>query len=227
MFDVTGGSIAHSCTLGARGSFATVTTNLAELLSRPGARIDEVRRWLDDREVADTVQSLRTLDRAGQRRMYTLASLSAPMGLEHLVASHRAARSEVRHIGRNTLPVPAAFRGFEKRFCKPEDGSPRLFGYNEGASVRWFGPGYFVASAVRSDPVWAARGDIVVDYFQVPDGPVAETWPAVIPNTQGLQRWVFHGTRDFLRGVSSRVSIGAAYKGERALDHYFVLCRDD
>ena len=61
----------------------------------------------------------------------------------------------------------------------------------------------------------------------MPDGPVAETWPAVVPNEQGLQRFVFAGTRDFLRKVVDGVSIGAAYKGERALDHYFVLVRDD
>jgi hypothetical protein len=28
-------------------------------------------------------------------------------------------------------------------------------------------------------------------------------------------------------GVSAHVSIGAAYKGEKALDHYFVLVRQD
>lgn len=201
--------------------------SLTELLTRPGARIDEVRRWLDDRDLAASVEALRKLDRKGQRRLYTLASLSKPIGLEDLVPADRPARSEVRHIGRNTIPVPEMFRDFEKRFCRPADGSPRLFGYNEGASVRWIGPGYFVATAVRGDPVWASRGDVVVDYFQVPDGPVADTWPAVVPNSRGLQRFVFHGTRDFLRGVSSRVSIGAAYKGERALDHYFFLCRDE
>ena len=38
---------------------------------------------------------------------------------------------------------------------------------------------------------------------------------------------VFHRTRDFLRRVSDGVCVGAAYRNERSLDHYFVLARDD
>ena len=30
-----------------------------------------------------------------------------------------------------------------------------------------------------------------------------------------------------MRRVSQHVSIGAAYKGEKPLDHYFTLCRED
>jgi hypothetical protein len=68
---------------------------------------------------------------------------------------------------------------------------------------------------------------VVVDYFQVPDGPVPAGWPAVKRNAQGLQRFVYDGTRNYMRRVSKHVSIGAAYKGETPLDHYFVLCRED
>ena len=59
------------------------------------------------------------------------------------------------------------------------------------------------------------------------DGAVPSDWPKVVPNTQGLQRFIYHGTRDFMRRVSQHVSIGAAYKGEKKLDHYFVLVRQD
>ena len=43
------------------------------------------------------------------------------------------------------------------------------------------------------------------------------------------QVWVIRPNpdREFLRKVSAHVTIGAAYKGERALDHYFTLCRED
>ena len=34
-------------------------------------------------------------------------------------------------------------------------------------------------------------------------------------------------TRDFIRGVSEHVSIGAAYKKEKAMGVHFILCRDD
>lgn len=201
--------------------------SLASLLDAPATRIEEIAAWLDERSHAERVDATRTLTRAQQRTLYTRASLAPAITLEHLVPKARPDRAEVRHHGKNTLPVPAAFRTFQKRFCRPSDGSARLFGYNQGESERWFGPGYFVAKPTAGNPVWASRGDVVVDYFEVPDGPVAETWPKVVPNSEGLQRFVFHKTRDFLRRVSEHVSIGAAYKGERSLDHYFVLVRED
>lgn len=66
---------------------------------------------------------------------------------------------------------------------------------------------------------------MVVDYFQVPDGAVADGWPRVVANDWRLRRFVYDQTRDFMRRVSRHVSIGAAFKRERPLDHYFVLCR--
>ena len=56
---------------------------------------------------------------------------------------------------------------------------------------------------------------------------MASGWPRVRSNREGLQRLVYYGTRDFMRRVSQHVSIGAAYKGEKPLDHYFTLCRED
>ena len=200
---------------------------LTELLERQVTRIAEITEWFADRPFLERREALFGLDRAGQRRLYAVAAQAEAIDLADLVPGTTADRTEVRHHGRNTLPVLKSFRTFEKRFCRPSDGTARLFGYNEGASVKWFGPGYFVAYTARENPVWTARGDVVVDYFQVPDQAVVETWPPVIPNEKGLQRLVFSGTRDFLRRVTDGVTIGAAYKGERALDHYFVLVRDD
>lgn len=201
--------------------------SLLALLDDHSIPITDIAAWLDALGHAERVRSLRGLDRKRQRALYTRASLAPALTLDHFAPKARSDRAEVRHGGRNTLPVPAAFRDFEKRFCRPTDGSARLFGYNEGASVKWFGPGYFVAKYTEGNPVWASRGEVVIDYYEVPDGPVADTWPRVVPNTEGLQRFVFHKTRDFMRRVSAHVSVGAAYRGERSLDHYFVLCRDD
>ena len=118
-----------------------------------------------------------------------------------------------------TIPATTA------RFARPEDGSARLFGYNEGATRAWIGPGFFVAVPTAGNAAWEERGAVVIDYFQVPDGPVPAGWPAVKRNDQGLQVLVYNGTRDFMRRVSREVSIGTAYKGEKKLDHYFTLCR--
>jgi hypothetical protein len=133
----------------------------------------------------------------------------------------------VHHKGKNTLPLSGKHKLFEKRFARPNDGSERLFGYNQAPSKKLIGPGYFVALYTRSRAPWIERGPIVVDYFQVPDGDVPAGWPKVIPNSRGLQWFVYNRTRDFMRRVSQHVSIGAAYKDEKPLDHYFVLVRQE
>ena len=150
-----------------------------------------------------------------------------PFALDHFVPRGVPPVTAVHHKGKNTLPLPGKHKFFEKRFARPQDGSERLFGYNQSPSKNLVGPGFFVTVYTHSNPAWSERGAIVVDYFQVPDGAVPAGWPAVIPNSQGLQRFVYKGTRDFMRRVSGHVSIGAAYKGEKALDHYFVLVRQD
>ena len=59
----------------------------------------------------------------------------------------------------------------------------------------------------------------------MPQTAVVAGWPTVVPNDWRLSRFVYNQTRDFMRRVSNHVSIGAAFKGERPLDHYFTLCR--
>ncbi|MCA9677918.1 MAG: hypothetical protein KC464_23035 [Myxococcales bacterium] len=203
-----------------------MATELAALIDHPSATIDEIAAYLDglddDRRGAEAL----ALDRDHQRALYEKAAHAAPIDLTHF-ADGAGARVEVIHDGLNTLPMPAPLRRFQKRFCRPEGDPSRLFGYNEGPTRGLVGPGYFVAVSTQGRPSWQARGAIVVDYFQVPDGPVVDGWPKVVPNDWRLQRFVYHQTRDFMRKVSTHVSIGAAYKRERPLDHYFVLCRQE
>lgn len=197
------------------------------LLDDSRVPIEELAEWLDavtDRQRVDAVFSL---DRGGQRRLFRLAATAPAIGLEHFVPEEIADRRPVHHRGRNSLPLPKKHKLFEKRFCRPSRARDRLFGYNEAASRRLIGPGYFIALDTASDPTWGTRGAVVVDYFRVPDEAVVEGWPPVVPNRRGLQFFVYNGTRDFMRRVSRHVSIGAAYKGEKALDHYFVLVREE
>jgi hypothetical protein len=200
---------------------------LLKMLASQDTRVDEIAAWLDAADPAARLEHVFALDRAGQRALYRRAESSPPITLEHFVPSTIDAVQPVHHKGKNTLPLPGKHRFFEKRFARPRDGRERLFGYNHAPSKKLLGPGYFVAESALTKPNWLERGAIVVDYFQVPDGEVPGTWPPVIPNEQGLQRFVYKGTRDFMRRVSAHVSIGAAYKGEKALDHYFVLVRRD
>ena len=197
---------------------------LLDMLEDEHAPVEEIARFLDLCTPQARVEAVFALDRAGQRALYRRAA-GAPT-LDHFVPQGLAPRHAVRHHGKNTLPLPQRLKRFEKRFSRPDDGSARLFGYNESPFRRSVGPGFFVAYATADTPAWRERGSVVVDYFQIPDGAVPEAWGQVVPNSRGLSRFVYDGTRDFLRGVSRHVSIGAAYKGEKPLDHYFVLVRE-
>lgn len=200
---------------------------LVSLIDDAATGIAAIARHLDALPAAARLAEVRTLDRDRQRTLYGKAAGGEPIDLEHFVGDS-APRAEVIHDGLNTLPLPGGLRRFQKRFCRPGDGgggNGRLFGYNRGPTEKLVGPGYFVAVPTRGRTIWEGRGAVVVDYFQIPDGAVADGWPRVVPNDWRLSRFVYHHTRDFMRRVSAHVSIGAAWKGERPLDHYFVLCR--
>ncbi|MDX2093488.1 MAG: hypothetical protein SFX73_36930 [Kofleriaceae bacterium] len=202
----------------------STTTTLERLVDDPHAGIEAIADHLDRLDGDTRWRALRLLDRARQRTLYDKAAHARAIDFEHFVGD-AAARVEVIHDGVNTLPVPGPLRRFQKRFCRPERARDRLFGYNEGPTRRWIGPGFFVAIPTADRPAWSARGAVVIDYFQVPDGEVAPAWPEVVDNHWRLQRFVYNETRDFMRRVSTHVSVGAAFKRERPLDHYFVLCR--
>ena len=201
---------------------------LSELVDADATSIDQVASYLDGCDAQRREREVLALDRKRQRKLFELASAAPPLELSHFVPGDVERGQQVRHRGRNTLPLPGKHRYFEKRFCLPHDGSERLFGYNEAPSKGMLGPGYFVAHSTAQEPSWTPRGAVVVNYLRVPApaDSLPPQWPRLVPNTRGLQRFVYHGTRDFMRRVSSHVSIGAAYKGEKALDHYFVLIRE-
>jgi len=200
---------------------------LIDLIDDAHTGIAAIGGYLDGLEAKARWLEVKQLDRDHQRTLYEKAAHAPAIDITHFVGS-AAPRQEVIHDGVNTLPLPTAWQRFQKRFCRPDGNGAvqaRLFGYNEGPSRKLIGPGFFVAIPTADRPQWSARGGIVVDYFQVPDGEVADGWPRVVANDWRLQRFVYHETRDFMRRVSRDVSIGAAFKREKPLDHYFVLCR--
>lgn len=200
--------------------------DLKALILDSGTGIDAIADALDKASPSERLDAALSLNRNEQRALYNKASASRGLALVDFVPADRPPLTQVRHFGRNTLPMMRRLQLFEKRFCRPDDGSDRLFGYNQSPFIGMIGPGFFVAVKTNGHAGWPERGAIVVDYFQIPDGKVDQTWPKVIPNTQGLQKFVYHKARDFMRRVASHVSIGAAYKVEKSLDHYFVLVRE-
>jgi hypothetical protein len=199
--------------------------SLHDLALDDAASMDAIAAFLDGLSHDARLSQTRALGRDAQRQLYRKAAAAKPLTLLDFVPQAVAPRTEVIHHGRNTLPLPGSLRHFQKRFSRPDSSDTQLYGFNMSPFLTTIGPGFFVAVATAGRPEWEARGAVVIDYFQIPDGPVPAGWPKVIPNTQGLQRFVYHRTRDFMRRVSTHVTIGAAFKEEKSLDHYFILCR--
>lgn len=211
-------------------------TTLAELLAKDDTTIAAVAAHLDGLAPDEREKQALGLDRGQQLKLWDLAASAPRIHLSHFVPDGVAPMTAVHHPGRNTIPPFRRYQDFEKRFSK--QGKPgEVVGYNESAA--WFiRPGYFVAYETDAPHVeadrkarWAERGGVVIDYHLVPEpgSALPEGWPAVVPNSQGLQRLVYHRTRDFMRKVSEHVSIGRASTGEgdadRMLDFWFVLVR--
>lgn len=180
----------------------------------------DVARVLDDMTHAERVRAIRAAGRAEQRRLYEAVAGFRALRLTDAVPASVGPMAEVRHYGKNTLP---AFTHFEKRFCRPQDADPEspsvLWGYNEG-SMRWVtGPGYFV---LRPD---AERGELLVDYYQVPPAHPA-SWPEIRPNDRGLSQFVYGFMIDTVRGVSQHVTIGSAARKGKDMGSWFILCRE-
>ena len=198
--------------------------NLQELIA--GQKRQQITEFLEALSPEQRLIETRSLNRAQQRQLYKLSADNPELSLADFVPLNTPERTEVIHSGRNTLPLPGKIKLFEKRFCRTSQAGV-LAGYNHGITTALIGPGYFLAKSTAGKSGWESRGSIVVDYFEVPSTEVVDGWPQVVPNHKGLQVLVYHKTRDFMRKVSEHVTIGAAYKKEKSLDHYFVLCRMD
>lgn len=196
--------------------------NLSQLIHEE-TRIEDIAEHLDQLAPTERRQQTLAVDGALQKKLYERAQLSAPLDLDFFVPGDVPDETEVIHYGRNSQP---AFRYFQKRWARPSGRPGQLFGYNEARVRPLVGPGYFVAHPTEADGS-DVRGAVVVDYFMMPDGPVPAGWPAVKPNHRGLQMFIYNKTRDYMRRVSEHVSIGIAYRKEKTVLGYFLLCRDD
>jgi hypothetical protein len=165
------------------------------------------------------VWATRQWDRATQAKLYEAVKGFRPVTLDDYVPPGTPALTEVITWGMNTLP---AHNHFQKRFCKPGDpeARDRLVGFNFQGLSGLTGPGYYVAHPASDE------GEVDVDYTLVPTEKVP-TWPAIVPNSARLGRFVYHGMIDVMRGISTHVSIGRARKKSGWMDAWFVLVRQD
>lgn len=191
---------------------------LRELLSSGRVDMHAVESYLNEIDDARRKREVLSLGRAQQRRLFDAAEGHRPIELTHLVPADTPSLREVQHDGLNTL---LAFRTFAKVFTRPEDFTGELWGYNRNPQLieTAVGPGYFVAHDHH------VPGELLVNYLAVPPRGLPG-WPAVIPNSARLSRFVYNGTQDVLRGVSEHVTIGRAQRRGRFLPAWFVLVRN-
>ncbi len=192
--------------------------SFAALLDAPGTTPAALCKYLDALDGPQRLAQTLALTARQQAKLFELVAGARRMTLEDLAPASHPPRQGVVHEGRNSL---YAFRRFAKIFAVPEDPSKvatERWGYNRsGFTVENFvGPGYFVV---------VQQGDeVLVDYTQLPPQALLGG-PRILSNSSRLSFFVFNGTRDVVRGVSRHVSIGRAWRGQRVLDNWFVLCR--
>ncbi len=144
------------------------------------------------------------------------------LDLDFLVPPSVGNLVEVIHEGHNSLPLPG-FTHFQKRFVRLPDGT--VAGYNQQVKLAeiFTGPGYFVCKLGEGDH----DGEVGVDYTKLPSDK-APSWPAITGHRFPIGTAAFGGAMvDWLRKVSTHVSIGRAFKYGRWIDAYFALVRKD
>jgi len=203
--------------------------SLHAMIQDPDISIEQIGNFLDALPPKYRLEQIYDIPTKLFPTLYEKAALAMPVTLDFFVPHNRPPLQPVIHYGINTLPLFQNYRQFKKVFCRPNDGTPRIFGYNDNGFLlnRLLGPGYFVAYSTRQRFEWHERGAVVIDYYQVPEAAVAKGWPTVRPNDQGLQVLVYHETRDFMRRISRHVSIGGVWKRSDKIDVHFLLCREE
>lgn len=185
----------------------------------PKLDLPALQHILDGLGHAGRVHTIRTWGKRQQAALFEAAKGVMPLGIDFLVPSGLEPLVPVAHHGKNTLP---AFSHFQKRFTRlPEGSAHPIGGYNHQSMSAFTGPGYFVAGPGIEDH----EGELVIDYRSVPtDKPLG--WPAIQDNG-GRGALVYGGMVDYLRGLSTHVSIGRAAKGGKMMDQWFALVRED
>ena len=187
------------------------------VLLDPTIDLERLAEVLDGLGHEGRVHATRSWGKKYQSRIFE-ACKGRKLDLDFLVPPSIGPLVEVIHDGKNTLP---AFTHFQKRFVKLEGEDFAVGGYNHQTLSPVTGPGYFVVRLGEGEH----EGELAVDYTKVPKQKPA-SWPEIQTNEGGLGSLVYGGMIDYLRRVSTHVSIGRAFKG-KPMDAWFTLVRMD
>lgn len=192
-------------------------------LLEPKVNIDRLAEILDGLGHDGRVHTMRTWNKDRMAAIFD-ACEGRPITLEQVVPASVGANVEVIHDLRNTLPL---FTNAQKRFTRVEGEDFKVAGFNRQFGVaRVSEPGYFVVSEGEGEHA----NELVIDYTKVtqPKTAPVPTWPEIESNNEGfLNKIVWGGMIDYLRKVSTHVSIGRATKDGNSIGQYFALVRRD
>jgi len=191
-------------------------TTFRALLAADPIDLNAVTSHLDALSSTERVAQVRAIPGKLQSRLFAAARDHRTLSFSDFVPAGHRERQFVRHYGKNSLPV---FSHFEKRFARPEPGSPVLWGFNHGALMGVIGPGHFV---MRTGP---EPTELHVDYYSTPPERL-DGAPPLAPNDKGISTAIYGNMIDVLRGVSEHVTIGRALKHGKETPNYFLLCRE-
>jgi len=185
------------------------------VLIEPKIDLERLSAVLDGLGHEGRYHAVRSWTKHQKERLFEAAKGFRPLDVDFLAAGS----DPVIHDGHNTLPL---FSQFQKRFVKVEGESYPVAGYNEQSMMRFTGPGYFVATKGEGEH----EGELVFDYGKVPTTKPA-SWPEIATNDSGIAAIVNGGMVDYLRGLSTHVSIGVAFKNGQPRNQWFALVRRD
>ncbi|HVH42952.1 MAG TPA: hypothetical protein VM925_11435 [Labilithrix sp.] len=189
------------------------------ILLEPKIDLERLTEILDGLGHEGRVHTIRTWTKHHKQALFEAAKGYRPLDLDFVVPSSVGPLVEVIHDGHNTLSL---FSRFQKRFARIEDESCPVGGYNHQSMQGFTGPGYFCVTKGEGEH----EGELLIDHTKVPKQKVP-SWPEIAKNEGGLAGIVSGGTVDYLRGLSTHVSIGAAYKDGKHRNHWFALVRRD
>jgi hypothetical protein len=174
---------------------------------------------LDELGTSGRVWATRQWTKANMATLWEATKGYRPVTLDDFVPSSIGPLVEVIHHGKNSLPTATIF---QKRFCRPKDpeAKEQLIGFNFQSLSALTGPGYYVSHPSTES------GEVDIDYTMQPKEK-PDAWPEIIPNSARFGRFVYYGTVDVMRGISTHVSIGRARRKDGWMDNWFILVRED
>jgi hypothetical protein len=190
------------------------------ILLEPKIDLPRLAEVLDGLGHEGRVHATRTWTPKQKKAIFEAVKGFKPLDLDFLVPSSVGTLVEVIHDGHNTLPM---FSHFQKRFVRLEEGEELpIAGYNHQSMEAFTGPGYFGVTKGDGEH----EGELVIDYKRIPRQK-PPSWPTIRHNDGLIAGIVNGGMVDYLRGISSHVSIGVAFKNGKPRHQWFTLVRRD